>query len=496
MFCLELAFCDVLEVLHASDDRGLKARYRLREWMLQLAVALQAVHAKGIAHRDIKPENLLLCTRHKASLRSALPEDGSTPIFNKPNIGPPINDMDSLARSILSDLEVGHPGMLLAAKNGDERAVEAALLALPELHARYKKHAVQDMLGDDIHSMRPILKLCDFGYASMVREGDTVPVGYSPVGSMRYAAPEVYMRHLIFTEEFEFIKLWGRDRLASLQLEPYDSRRIDVWSFGVTLYVLVFGAMPFRAACVNDRRFRAFVRESDPDAIALEVCAPSSEYWGPAYDQRPWKWPKGATAALKHLLQQCMRVDPEKRWTFDRIRKHAWFGNPDWVPPLPKQSGGTAAAGKHGQQSTAAPPALSGAGAASPHQPHKHSVHFDRGVRPAPNGSEDSPKRFSGPPPDKGLLTRHLTGGTSVPAFTGAVSNSELLEGLGIAPMHWLEEMPTPLASFDRDSAVPKLPFEPCEPAGSDTFVRKACSSSYDALLHSVTTRCTIVGAL
>ncbi len=455
--CLELGFCDILEVLHSCKERGLQARYRLREWMLQLAVALQAVHSKGVAHRDVKPENLLLCTRHEASLKS-----GSTQRV-KEHVGPPVPPTSSLARAVWSDLQSTMPSTVQAAMDGDEEAADELLVAMPALHKQYKKAALADVLAQEVTGMRPILKLCDFGYASTVREGEQVPVGYSPVGSMRYAAPEVYMRHLIFTEEFEFVNLWGRERMASLQQEPYDSRFIDVWSFGVTLYVLVFGSMPFRAACVNDRRFRAFVRDSDPSAIALEVCAPDAAYWSASYDQRPWKWPKGTTPALKHLLRQCMRVDPEKRWTFAQIREHPWFGTPEWVPPDSEE---LAEHPLHTPPSPSLQPSL------HPARNSDASSDDDAGDTPA---SARSPKARA---------AKAGTGTGQLPK--GPMGSLQDIKQQTTELMPWLKDLDEVelLGGYTRAPPQPGWPVGSAPPCVSHAEAHAASNVTYDVMLH------------
>lgn len=478
VLCLELGYCDVLEVLHSSDERGLQARYRLREWMLQLAVALESIHKKGVAHRDIKPENLLLCTRHEASFKTS----SAGGALVKPNTGPPVPPAHSLARALMSDLEARFPERVQQAKAGDESSIRFLLGMLPEMHREYKEAAVNEVLHSEVRGMRPILKLCDFGYASMVRGEEKVPVGYSPVGSMRYAAPEVYMRHLIFTEEFEFIKLWGRERMVSLQQEPYDARFIDVWSFGVTLYVLVFGSMPFRAACVNDRRFRSFVRESDPAAIASEVCAPDSVYWGPSYDQRPWKWPRSASAAIKHLLQQCMRVDPEKRWSFSQIRTHPWFATPDWQPPteepadMPTPSHAAAAAASQAS-STPSVRFEEAFRQAAVSTAHENGLGKPGGLRQWSHGSPPSCRRPSAatvhPPPQ------------------------DLLEHLGMGEhMEWLDDKKVTLADPPQVPPVPGWPAGGTLPCQHTHFTRDACTGSYDEFQHKLLHAAPIMHAL
>lgn len=302
VLALELAYCDMLEVLHTSPSRGLGNGHRTREWMLQVASAGAHLHSKGIAHRDLKPENLLLCSQ------------ADPRVLPVPSKLPPLS-----------------PGGGATTQGSGQAGVtmQGPPPLLPKDDILAQVHAA-DLLPD-----RPIVKMCDFGYAAMAREGDKV-VGYSPVGSMRYAPPEVYQRNLMFTDPDTFRDLWGRQKMEELQGQAYDACAADVWSFGVTLYVLVLGSMPFKAPCVNNDRFRSFIADTQPHALQEEVCAPRHAVWQGRDAVRRWRWPRNKTPALTHLIAWCMSVRPEDRPTFEQVAKHPWFTDPSWSPaPAP-----------------------------------------------------------------------------------------------------------------------------------------------------------------
>ena len=71
------------------------------------------------------------------------------------------------------------------------------------------------------------VKLADFGFSSTFRAGELLDVY---CGSPPYCAPELYLAKL------------------------YDGPKVDIWSLGVVLYVLVCGYLPFEAHAFNALR--------------------------------------------------------------------------------------------------------------------------------------------------------------------------------------------------------------------------------------------------
>ena len=125
----------------------------------------------------------------------------------------------------------------------------------------------------------PRLKICDFGYSkhSLI---DSAPK--SAVGTPAYIAPEVLKRQ-----------------------GQYDGRAADVWSCGVTLYVMLCGRYPFEDK--NDpKNFRKTVKRilngeyGFPSKVALsEKC--------------------------RELLAGIFQVDVAKRLTMEDIKNDEWF---------------------------------------------------------------------------------------------------------------------------------------------------------------------------
>ncbi|XP_022739323.1 serine/threonine-protein kinase SAPK2-like isoform X2 [Durio zibethinus] len=127
-------------------------------------------------------------------------------------------------------------------------------------------------------STAPRLKICDFGYSkSSVFHSQPK----STVGTPAYIAPEVLSR------------------------KEYDGKIADVWSCGVTLYVMLVGAYPFEDP-EDPRNFRKTIQR------ILSV-----HYSIPDYVR--------VSKECRHLLSRIFVANPEKRITIPEIKQHPWF---------------------------------------------------------------------------------------------------------------------------------------------------------------------------
>ncbi|XP_065008771.1 serine/threonine-protein kinase SAPK3 isoform X1 [Musa acuminata AAA Group] len=134
-------------------------------------------------------------------------------------------------------------------------------------------------------SPTPRVKICDFGYSKSALLHSQPK---STVGTPAYIAPEVLSR------------------------KEYDGKIADVWSCGVTLYVMLVGSYPFEDP-EDPRNFRKTisrilnVQYSVPDYIRI-----SSE--------------------CRQLLSQIFVANPLKRITIPEIKQYPWF-----LKNLPKE---------------------------------------------------------------------------------------------------------------------------------------------------------------
>jgi serine/threonine-protein kinase SRK2 len=131
------------------------------------------------------------------------------------------------------------------------------------------------------------LKICDFGYSkSSVLHSQPK----STVGTPAYVAPEVLSR------------------------KEYNGKIADVWSCGVTLYVMLVGAYPF-----EDPEDPRNIRNTIQRILSVH-------YTIPDYVR--------ISSECKHLLSRIFVADPDKRITVPEIEKHPWFlKGPLVVPP-------------------------------------------------------------------------------------------------------------------------------------------------------------------
>ncbi|KAI4382035.1 hypothetical protein MLD38_008046 [Melastoma candidum] len=124
----------------------------------------------------------------------------------------------------------------------------------------------------------PRLKICDFGYSkSSVLHSQPK----STVGTPAYIAPEVLLK------------------------KQYDGKIADVWSCGVTLYVMLVGGYPFEDP-EDPRNFRKTIQR----ILSVQYSIP--DYIRVSNDCR-------------NLLSRIFVADPAKRITITEIKTHPWF---------------------------------------------------------------------------------------------------------------------------------------------------------------------------
>ncbi|GKE08374.1 serine/threonine-protein kinase SAPK2, partial [Tanacetum coccineum] len=157
-----------------------------------------------------------------------------------------------------------------------ERICKAGVSHCHSMEVCHRDLKLENTLLDG--STAPRVKICDFGYSkSAVLHSQPK----SAVGTPAYIAPEVLSR------------------------KEYDGKLADVWSCGVTLYVMLVGAYPFGDP-------------DDPKNFRTTVCRILSvEYAIPDTVE--------ISLECKHLLYRIFVANPEKRITIQEIQMHPWF---------------------------------------------------------------------------------------------------------------------------------------------------------------------------
>ncbi|MBA0590497.1 serine/threonine-protein kinase SRK2I [Gossypium raimondii] len=129
-------------------------------------------------------------------------------------------------------------------------------------------------------SPAPRLKICDFGYSkSSVLHSQPK----STVGTPAYIAPEVLLK----------------------PESQYDGKTADVWSCGVTLFVMLVGAYPF-----EDPDEPKDIRRTIQRIINVQYSIPDFVQVSPE---------------CQHLISRIFVADPTARITIPEIKNHAWF---------------------------------------------------------------------------------------------------------------------------------------------------------------------------
>ncbi|CAE7497656.1 CIPK24, partial [Symbiodinium sp. KB8] len=286
----ELGLVDVHAVLDCVPKKGTREHTFAREWMLQVAHALGHCHSLGVAHRDLKPENILVFPMHR-------PGAAATPQGKEPLV------------AALQQVAAGGA----AAKAGTQT-----------LHGY-------------------MLKLCDFGSALVAPEGHVGPIkGHSARGSAMYACPQVCALHIGSRRPELAQRFWTPSFLNQMSSDGYDAAAADVWSWGVTVFTLVAGHLPFRTASPDSSTYRAFVLATQPEVVDDALMAPGCSEWQLTHSAMAagssrlaaseWSWPAAFSPALRHLLGRCLRVREGERFTMEDIKSHPWFANPRWKP--------------------------------------------------------------------------------------------------------------------------------------------------------------------
>uniref|UniRef100_A0A671T2C0 non-specific serine/threonine protein kinase n=1 Tax=Sinocyclocheilus anshuiensis TaxID=1608454 RepID=A0A671T2C0_9TELE len=122
------------------------------------------------------------------------------------------------------------------------------------------------------------IKIADFGFSNLFSRGQLLKTW---CGSPPYAAPELF------------------------EGKEYDGPKVDIWSLGVVLYVLVCGALPFDGSTLQNLRARVL----------------SGKFRIPFF----------MSTDCEYLIRHMLVLEPSRRLSMEQICKNKWMrqGDPD-----------------------------------------------------------------------------------------------------------------------------------------------------------------------
>lgn len=135
---------------------------------------------------------------------------------------------------------------------------------------------------------RERVELIDWGHSAGTQEGGETCVYEGPLGKVRYMSPELVLGH-------------------EKGLKVYDAKKADVFAFGVCLFSVLTGQMPFEQ--VTDARGRVLQHSAEQLVHLLTKKAGRRKLSAPALD----------------ILNRTLAWNPEQRITMKEVVAHPFF---------------------------------------------------------------------------------------------------------------------------------------------------------------------------
>lgn len=153
--------------------------------------------------------------------------------------------------------------------------IMSALAYIHDLHVAHRDIKLENILVTAGNRIR----LIDFGLCKQAGENDCMK---TTCGTLLYAAPEI------------------------LNEVPYNGMKVDIWSAGIVLYVMVAGHFPWMVD--GSLSGKQQMQETTKQILSGEI-----------------DMPDGISFELTNLISEMLEIDPELRPTAKQILEHQWF---------------------------------------------------------------------------------------------------------------------------------------------------------------------------
>ena len=176
----------------------------------------------------------------------------------------------------------------------DARAVFAALMQscmfMRDARVVHRDIKLENLVLSRAHDFESPVKLVDFGLAKILAP-DERPTQIC--GTPYYVAPEIL--------EYAYSKKASRG--VDDPRRPTYSFECDIWSSGVTLFLLLSGCYPFS--------------DDDIPQLYRKIRHGDVDFSDPAWEM--------VDESAQDLIRGCLTVDPAKRFTAEQALSHPWM---------------------------------------------------------------------------------------------------------------------------------------------------------------------------
>ena len=168
------------------------------------------------------------------------------------------------------------------------------ILGIEHIHSKNVVH--RDIKLENIMiDFNNTIKICDFGIGKVLKSEDELL--YDKCGTPMYMAPEI---------------------ILSNENDGYKGFPVDIWSSGITLYIMLSGTLPFNLKSKNNKKenisFNGNKRYNNTYLQNQIISVKPREI-------------ENISEEAKDLLKGILNKNPEKRLTCNQILNHPWLKN-------------------------------------------------------------------------------------------------------------------------------------------------------------------------